>query len=54
MKIDNMRELYEELLRATSNGYRNRSIANPAVRFHTESKGPGTLMDVRRRVLPGA
>lgn len=43
MKIDNMRELYEELLRATSNGYRNRSIANPAVDF-TKKQRPGTLM----------
>ncbi|MFR5027819.1 MAG: hypothetical protein ACLTDF_02725 [Coprococcus sp.] len=42
MKIDNMRELYEELLRATSNGYRNRSIANPAVDFTKQR--PGTLM----------
>ena len=38
MKIDNMRELYEELLRATSNGYRNRSIANPAVDFTKKAK----------------
>ena len=33
-----MRELYEELLRATSNGYRNRSIANPAVDFTKKAK----------------
>lgn len=38
MKIDNMRELYEELLRATSNGYRNRNIANPAVDFTKKAK----------------
>lgn len=38
MKIDNMRELYEELLRATSNGYRNRRIANPAVNFTKKAK----------------
>lgn len=38
MKINNMRELYEELLRASGNGYRNRSITNPAAEFTKRAK----------------
>lgn len=33
-----MRELYEELLRASGNGYRNRSIMNPAAEFTKRAK----------------
>ena len=38
MKIENMKDLYEELLRASSKGFGGRTITNPAVDFTQRAK----------------